>query len=211
MYYVLEHFRLFVPLKVSVHLSSLHVCVFALLCMRESSYLCLHTHICVCEGRITGKGLGKQIHFLWVENATGSWFLSGGAAVTQHCLSPRLTPTSSRCYPPPVKLIVHLLGSHSSLCSPERDNWIPHLWPQPHWWMALMGFYCLMYPLSSSFYSKSNLLSLYLFTLDMTHLFTCFSLLSRDNNPETSYRLKQCWEKMTIIELQIKSLMSIIL
>lgn len=124
----------------------------------------------ICEGRITEKERGKQIHFLWAEKATGSRFVSGGAAVTQHCLCPRLKLTSSHCYPPPVKLTVHLLGSHSSLCSPERDNWIPHLWPQPHWWMALMGFYCLMYPLSSSFFSKSNLLSLYLFTLSAHEL-----------------------------------------
>lgn len=76
--------------------------------------------------------------------------------------------------PPPVKLIVHLLGSHSSLCSPERDNWIPHPWPQSHWWMALMGFYCLIYPLSSSFFSKSHLLSLYLFTLSAHNLLFYF-------------------------------------
>lgn len=60
----------------------------------------------------------------------------------------QLNPNSSCHHPPPVKLIVHLLGSHSSLCSPERDNWIPHLWPQPHRRIALMDFYCLMYPLS---------------------------------------------------------------
>lgn len=90
------------------------------------------------------------------EKATGSWFLSGGAAVTQHCQVKSHLPS---LLPPPVKLIVHLLGSHSSHCSPERDNWIPYLWPQWDWWMPLMGFYHLMDPLSSSFCFKSNLLS----------------------------------------------------
>lgn len=145
-------------------LSSWHTRVYVCCSMCES----LHTLMCDCEGRITARTPRKQIHFLRVVKATGSRLLSGGAAVTQHCLSPRLNPTSSHCCSPPVKIMVHLLGSHSSLCSPERDNRIPHLRPQSHWWMALMDFYCLMYPLSSSFFSKSNLLSLYRFTLS-TH------------------------------------------
>lgn len=61
---VLEHFIVCATLKVSVHVSSLHTFVCASFCMCEPSYLCLHIHTCVCEGRITGKGLGKQIHFL---------------------------------------------------------------------------------------------------------------------------------------------------
>lgn len=153
-----EHFR--PTLHVSIHVSSLHTWVCTSLCMCG-----ILVHTCGCDGRITGKGLGKQIHFLWVEKSHGVTVSLRRCSCNPALLGPRLNPTSPRCFPPPVKLIVHLLGSHSSLCSLEGDNWIPHLWPQPHWWMALMGFYCLMYPLASSFFSKSNLLSSYLFTL----------------------------------------------
>lgn len=65
--------------------------------------------------------------------------------------------------PPPVKIIIHLLGSHSSPCPPERYDRSPHLSRIDV--CALMGFYCLMHPLSSSFFSKSNLLSLGLLDL----------------------------------------------
>lgn len=134
---MLEHFSL--TLHVSMHVSSLHTCVCTSLCMCE-----ILVHTCVCDRRIIGKGLGKQIHFLWVEKSHGVTVSLRRCSCNPALLGPRLNPTSPLCFPPPVKLIVHLLGSHSSLCSLERDNWIPLLWPQPHWWMALMGFYCFI-------------------------------------------------------------------
>lgn len=54
------------------------------LCMCESLHLCLHPNI--CPGRQDYWERDRKANpFPVGEKATGSWSLSGGAAVTQHC------------------------------------------------------------------------------------------------------------------------------